>query len=296
MSIDQRLSPGAHSFVTSSGATLTYFVHGTGPRTVVNAAPGWGCASVLYQNSFTFLNDAFTFVHLELRGTRGSSFPKDLSLMSSWHMSEDIEALRVHLGIDVLDGLLGHSNGGAIALWYAIRYATRLRRLVLLDSQLLGPDADAVGAPATDAILADRSERDAVAAYKTYNPAAIDTDEAFGRALDDTLPLYFAKPTRDMQHFKDHIFTNTPQAACGQAQWPAERQHPDQVGQLSEVRASTLVVVGREDFICPVSVSEMLATRMAGAKLVIVEDSGHFPWIEQQERFASIFESFFGVQ
>ncbi|KZV91170.1 alpha/beta-hydrolase [Exidia glandulosa HHB12029] len=296
MSIDQRLSPGAHSLVTPSGATLTYFVHGTGPLTIVNTAPGWGCASVLYQNSFTFLNDAFTFVHLELRGTRGSSFPEDLSLMSSWHMSEDIEALRVHLGIDVLDGLFGHSNGGAIALWYAIRYVTRLRRLVLLDSQLLGPDADAVGAPATDAILADRSERDAVAAYKTYNPAAIDTDEAFGRALDDTLPLYFAKPARDMQHFKDR--TNEVLAPDDHE---CQRTYFGQLTDLVRVlllRGPLGLDARSLGSICEdvIPVSEMLATRIAGGKLAIVDDSGHFPWIEQQERFASIVKSFFREQ
>lgn len=293
---DKRLALGAHSFTTSSGATLTYFVHGKGPRVLVNVAPGWGCASVLYQNSFTFLEQDFTVVHLEVRGTRGSAFPDDLLLMSSWHMSEDIDALRIHLGLDALEGLVGHSNGGGIATWYAIRYPTRLRKLVLVDSQLLGPEADAVREPATKAILRTRSERVAVEAYETYDPGAIATDEDFGRALDDILPLYFAKPERDIDHFKHHVFTNIPQAACAQALFAAERHHGSHVEELSKLVAPTLIIFGRDDFICPIAVGEFLHERVPASTLSIIEDSGHFPWIEQNQAFARIFLPFFGLQ
>ncbi|KZV91169.1 alpha/beta-hydrolase, partial [Exidia glandulosa HHB12029] len=255
MPIDHRLSSGAHSFMTPSGATLTYFVHGKGPRTLVNVAPGWGCASVLYQNSFTFLNDSFTFVHLEPRGTRGSSFPDDLTLMSSWHMSEDIESLRVHLGIAVLDGLIGHSNGGCIVAWYAIRFPQHVRSLVLLDSQLLGPDADSVRIPATNAILDARPEREAVEAFRGgRGPQHIPDDAAFAKAMDACLPLYFARPSRDMPRFKSKLFTNVPQIKCWAAQDRVEGQYSEQDSQLDKIEARTLVVLGREDFICPVPV------------------------------------------
>ncbi|KZV91162.1 alpha/beta-hydrolase [Exidia glandulosa HHB12029] len=131
------LAVGAHAFTTSTNATLTYFVTGTGPLVLVNVAPGWGCASGLYHNSFgQEIYDAFTFVHLEYRGTHGSSFPEDMAQMSSWHMAEDVEHLREHLGLEQVD-VLDHSNGGVIALWYAIRFPTRVRRLVLMCSNLV---------------------------------------------------------------------------------------------------------------------------------------------------------------
>ncbi|KZV86040.1 alpha/beta-hydrolase [Exidia glandulosa HHB12029] len=279
MPIDHRLSSGAHSFMTPSGATLTYFVHGKGPRTLVNVAPGWGCASILYQNSFTFLNDSFTFVHLEPRGTRGSSFPDDLTLMSSWHMSEDIESLRVHLGIAVLDGLIGHSNGGCIVAWYAIRFPQHVRSLVLLDSQLPDP------MQTPEAVEAFRGGR---------GPQHIPDDAAFAKAMDACLPLYFARPSQDMPRFKSKLFTNVPQIKCWAAQDRVEEQYSEQDSQLDKIEARTLVVLGREDFICPIPVSEMLAARIQRSTLAVIEDSGHFPWIERQERFAAAFKSFFG--
>ncbi|EJD36506.1 alpha/beta-hydrolase [Auricularia subglabra TFB-10046 SS5] len=292
---NHRLTPGAHKFTTAHGATLTYFVKGRGPRLLVNVAPGWGCASILYQNSFGFLERDFTIAHLEVRGTRGSSFPHDLAKMSSWHMAEDVEALRHYLGVDALDSVTGHSNGGCIALWYAIRYPRRLRHLVLLDSQLLGPEADAVGGAAMDAILATRPERDAVDALKDYDPAKILSDEQFGEVLNKFLPLYFAQPDRDMPRFQREIFINLPEAKPLRTQAAVEGQHSKQDTQLDNITAKTLIIVGRGDFICPVEVSELIDRRVRSSTLHVVEDSGHFPWIEHQPRVWPIIKSFYGI-
>ncbi|EJD50118.1 alpha/beta-hydrolase [Auricularia subglabra TFB-10046 SS5] len=294
MPVSNRFSPGAHSFITSSGATLTYVVAGQGPRLLVNVAPGWGCGSPLYQNSFTFLQDCFTYLHLEVRGSRGSSFPDEPSHMSSWHMSEDIEALRIYLGLDAFDGLAGHSNGGCIALWYAVRHPTRVLNLVLLDTSVLGPDADAVGKPATKAILDARPDRDVVEAAGRFDIDKYETDEDFGKAMESILPLYVARPERDLARFKE-CMSNLPQIKCAKAHFPAEKAHSDQDGQLNLVRARVLIVVGREDFVCPVPVSELIRQRIAGATLSIVDDSGHLPWIEQPDIFERLLKSFYGL-
>lgn len=60
--------------------------------------------------------------------------------MTSWHLAEDVEHLRQHLGMDQIQRLMGHSGGGTIALWYAIRYPDKVNRLVLLSHQLEGFD------------------------------------------------------------------------------------------------------------------------------------------------------------
>ncbi|KZV91177.1 alpha/beta-hydrolase [Exidia glandulosa HHB12029] len=294
MPSDKRLSLGEHAFTTSTGATLTYFVCGQGPRVLVNIAPGWGCASTMYQNSFQFLEHAFTFVHLETRGTRGSSFPSDLAHMSSWHMVEDVEALRVYLGLDALDGLMGHSNGGCIALWYAIVHPKRVSKLVLLDTEVLGPQADAVAGPATRAILDARPDRDVVEAAQKWNDDAFTSDEEFGIALNFILPLYFAKPERDVERFRREIFTGgPPQHKCIQTQHRADRRYNGQAVRLTEVKARTLIVVGREDFVCPVPVSELIKQRVRNSTLAVFDDSGHLPWVEQTEEFTHVFNAFF---
>ncbi|KZV85733.1 alpha/beta-hydrolase [Exidia glandulosa HHB12029] len=286
-----KLASGAHEFTTPSGAVLSYYVTGHGPHVLVNVAPGWGAASVLYQNTFTFLNDLFTFVHLEVRGTRRSTFPPDLRDMSSWHMAEDVESLREYFGFDTLD-VAGHSNGGCIAQWFAIRYPTRARRLVLLGAQLNG--ASAIAAPATKAILDARPDQDCVRAYRNYDPGSLQTDDEYAAALGSFLPLYVAKPERDFATL-NAAFTNTPQLACSKAQANAESQHLDEIDRIASIKARTLVIVGKEDFICPVPVSKRIAAGIRRSSLSVIGDAGHFTWIEQPQSFRDILATFYSA-
>jgi pimeloyl-ACP methyl ester carboxylesterase len=50
---------------------------------------------------------------------------------------------------------------------------------------------------------------------------------------------------------------------------------------LAAIRCPTLVVAGRHDAIMPVPWLEEMATGIPGAKLAVIEDSGHIPTIEQ---------------
>ena len=57
----------------------------------------------------------------EPRGSGGSARPANDDDMSGADMADDIERLRLHLKLKQID-LLGHSNGGTIALAYVERY------------------------------------------------------------------------------------------------------------------------------------------------------------------------------
>lgn len=285
-----RLTEGPHSFRTLDGATLTYFVNGHGSRLLFNVAPGWGAASVLYQKVWEYLDDDFTVVHLEVRGTRGSTFPDDPSEMSSWHMAEDLESLRMHLGVETLETLAGHSNGATIAMWYAIRYPTHVQRLISIDGQLLG--SGAASWPATQALLDVRTERNSVAAFLNWAPARLETDDEFAASLAAFLPLYLADPARHLATLAS-AFSNTPQVACIKSQFGAESQHADQAAQLGKITAHTLVLVGRSDFITPVPVSKAIADGIKRSELHIFENSGHFPFVEQPTEFASVLKTFY---
>jgi len=50
---------------------------------------------------------------------------------------------------------------------------------------------------------------------------------------------------------------------------------------LASIRCPTLVIAARHDAIMPLALLEELAGAIAGARLAIVEDSGHVPMIEQ---------------
>ncbi|KZV96591.1 alpha/beta-hydrolase [Exidia glandulosa HHB12029] len=202
-------------------------------------------------------------------------------------MAQDVESLRLYLELDTIDHLAGHSNGGCIALWYAIRFPNRVRKLLLLDAQLLGTAH--ISEPAMAAVLDARPEKDkdAVAAFRGWRPLELRTDEEMAESLNAFLPLYLANPERDLAAFKAG-FTNLPQAACITSQYAAEGQHEDQIDHLGEVLAETLIIVGRHDFICPVPVSERIAAGIRNSTLEVLEDCGHMPFIEKKEKFAEI--------
>lgn len=115
--------------------------------------------------------------------------------MSRAVMADDIDALRRKLGLSTID-LFGHSDGGAIALEYAVRHAPQVHKLVLVDTAVHG-DRDPA---ATESILQlwadDPQHRDAVQEKRSgpnWGPGL--TDEALERSLERLLPLYVSDPS-----------------------------------------------------------------------------------------------------
>ena len=58
---------------------------------------------------------------------------------------------------------------------------------------------------------------------------------------------------------------------------------PDNRPVLPTISAPTLVLCGREDRVCPVSIHEELAAAIPEAKLVVIPGAGHFSTIDQPE-------------
>jgi pimeloyl-ACP methyl ester carboxylesterase len=61
---------------------------------------------------------------------------------------------------------------------------------------------------------------------------------------------------------------------------------------LGEIRAPTLICVGRFDPQTPVGCSQELAQGISRARLEIFEYSGHYPFIEERERFKTVISEF----
>jgi proline iminopeptidase len=57
------------------------------------------------------------------------------------------------------------------------------------------------------------------------------------------------------------------------------------VDRLDQIHAPCLVLVGRHDIPTSWQQSERIARRIPGSEVVVLEDSGHFPWLEEPERF-----------
>jgi proline iminopeptidase len=281
------LEPGNHQ-VTLNGIDLHYRISGSGP-TLFLVPPGWGIGSSYLQRAFNFLQDRFRLVFIDTRGSGLSSRPADSAAMSSHDMADDLEALRTHLGLDEIH-ILGHSNSGAIALSYAERYPHRVSKLVVIGSQVLGLSA----AQDTQAFLQARAEdpryKTAVQTVSEMFTGKIDpsvSDAALEDFIAQILPLYFQSPEKNLAVAHQQLAGPIASYAF-RAQNAADRSAKiDQTALLHQIQARALILCGRHDWICPLALSERLQIGIPNSRMVVFEESGHFPWLEEPEKLAT---------
>ena len=61
---------------------------------------------------------------------------------------------------------------------------------------------------------------------------------------------------------------------------------------LNTIGVPTLVLVGRHDFICSPVQAQIIHEGISRSKLVVFENSGHFPWLEEPDLFFATVTSF----
>jgi proline-specific peptidase len=267
------------SFRTQDGRRLTYRREGAGPILVCH--PGGPGFSSRYLVDLDGLADTFTLILLDPRGTGQSD------AASSYATSDyvaDLDALRVHLGLDEID-LLGHSHGGVVAAAYAAEHPIRVRRLIVANSLArVHPDE-------MEAAMQERRDEpwyeDARAALDEEEAGEYENADELAAITQRFWPMYFA-------HYDD-----TARAYLEEAVGP-ERPNPDALrefnagletwdvrGELPLIKSPALVITGERDFITGPACAEEIAWGIAGAELSIVPDCGHFTFVECPERFRS---------
>jgi pimeloyl-ACP methyl ester carboxylesterase len=55
-----------------------------------------------------------------------------------------------------------------------------------------------------------------------------------------------------------------------------------------------LLIEGKYDFICPHFEQQVLETNIVHSRLVVLEQSGHFPFIEEPDKFLAMVSDFVG--
>ncbi|MBB6144233.1 pimeloyl-ACP methyl ester carboxylesterase [Silvibacterium bohemicum] len=276
-----------------NGIDLHYRVAGDGPVLFL-VPPGWGVGSHYLQRGFISLAERHKLIFVDTRASGRSSRPADPSQMRSIDMADDLEALRIHLGFSKVS-VLGHSNSGAIALSYAERFPEHLDKLIVSGSQVLGLSASAD----TQRILQERATDprfeaavQAVSAFFGGQASPPKDDEALGAFIARVLPLYLYQPEKTLSLLQQQLAGPISSYAFN-AQFAADAaDRTDLTQALNQIAAKTLILVGRHDFICPVALSEHLHKRIPPSQLAIFEESGHFPWLEEPEKFFATLNDF----
>jgi len=228
------------------------------------------------------LGDSATLIYYDHRGNgRSARPPLDDVDHGTW--VEDADALRAELGHEQVV-VLGHSYGGFLALRYALAHPERVRGLILVSTAAVMEHWDAVHAN-----LAARQATPAQ--LRAFEDRPFESEHDFVATLGALLPLYFHRPQDDVLAGLAGITTSVEASVAG-GRCMADY---DLRADLARIEAPTLVLGGRHDFIMPpASTAEPLAAGLPHAELVVFEDSGHFPYIEQAAHFGDVVRSWLG--
>ncbi|KAF9517574.1 hypothetical protein BS47DRAFT_1290778 [Hydnum rufescens UP504] len=91
----------------------------------------------LWSSVLPALTTTYTLITFDQRGHGGSSSPRTDSTIP--RLAQDVACILDYLQIKQAHGVIGVSQGGATALSFAVQYPTRLRRLVVCDTQAASP-------------------------------------------------------------------------------------------------------------------------------------------------------------
>jgi pimeloyl-ACP methyl ester carboxylesterase len=275
------------TFFANDGTRLAYHRAGSGAPLI--CLPGGPMQASAYLEDLGGMSAHRGVIRLDLRGTGDSEIPKDRETYRCDRQIDDVEALRVHLGLERID-LLGHSAGGTLALQYATRHPDRIGRLVLVS-----PSPRPVGIEVTDAARREiaelrRGERwfdDAFAAFERIwagdfvgaNWTAI---TPFSHGVWDAERAAFAA--------RETAETNEDAAA---AYYSANALDPDAArAELGGLTAPVLLLTGEYDVGLPPKCAAEFAALFPSARLAVQPRGGHFPWLDDPAWFVPTVAAF----
>jgi proline iminopeptidase len=264
------------------------------PALVVHGGPGSGCSTGMRRSVDP---ERYRVVLFDQRGS-GRSVPHasdpatDMSVNTTWHLIDDMERLREHLGIERWL-LFGGSWGSTLSLAYAERHPERVSEVILVGVTMTRRvDVDwlyrGVGR-----FFPEEWER-----FRAYVPEAEadgDLVGAYARRMEDPDPAARLRTAQEWTAWEDAVisleekgqpgsYSDRPRAALvafvricshyfSHAAWLEEGAILRDAGRLAGIPGA--LIHGRLDLGGPLDTAWLLARAWPDATLHVVSDSGH---------------------
>jgi len=304
-----------------NGTTLHFRVRGANKANpyllILHGGPGvsahmfytWG-ASLEHNVNVVYLDQrgCGQSAHLSITSTAASTDDavKDYTIAN---LVKDIEGVREFLKLDRWF-VLGHAWGAMLGVEYAVSHPERVSGFVVMDGLISQPRSqDSI----IDALQAhyekqressDRTKK-SEANSKLYTiqelrqtPASLGrmnlVSEMAGLLFAD---LYFAHPSnaaaieqamvnacKQYRVPEPDLFAGEPIVALQTTERYASK---DDTSLLKSITSPTMIINGRQDVVIPPVSAQIIKSGIKGSQLVLLDDCGHYPFIEQPARAAS---------
>jgi len=238
---------------------LSYEVHGTGQPLIL--ITGFASAQNVWYVQVRAFSKFYRVVTLDNRGFGKSDKPP--GAYTTRMLAGDTIALMDHLGIQKAH-VLGGSMGGMAAQEIAIEHPERLDKLILSSTSAGGQPLRDVFFSMIEAATPgwNRSRPDLASANLQKFMVAL-ASRSFNGAVYQLLVMPMVKLQASLGRVKVPV-----------GQLEAMLSH-NAVERLHRIQAPTLVLTGSQDRVMPPHSAEELASRIGGAKLVVIEGGTH---------------------
>ncbi len=287
-------------FVDANGVMIYYEEFGNGkPLMIVHGGPG--ATHDYFLPYLLRLARHNRLIFIDERGSGKSGKLEDSTKYTVENMVEDVEAVRVALGLGKMS-LLGHSYGGVLAQAYALKYQKNLTHLILCSTFPSTSQMNEVFKKIKEKMSPELRER--------INK--MEKEGLFGHGLSYERNRY----TNDYmtaawgEGYFPYIYQKHPDPdydpTNGGLAWTLYREmwgsngeyiidgnlkSVEYVDRLHTIKVPTLINCGDHDE-CDPSLSKEMHEKIPGSKLVIFPQSGHMTFVDQPNMFIKAIDDF----
>jgi len=256
-----------------NGINIYYEIHGEGEPLVL--VPGLSGDHTRWYRNLPGLAKEFKVITLDNRGVGLTDKPDEPYSMKLF--AYDIAGLMDMLEVEKAH-LFGVSMGGMISLNFGILHGDRLISLIPGCTRPGGVHsiADAEGGEVLNPALADR----------------LSTEERNRILLPELWTKTFIRDNPELVEEYIIEVSRYPLDPAGYRRQKSATDVHDVYDRLPEITVPTLVIHGAEDRLIPAGNSAIIADRIPGAELVILEELGHGFYAEQPEKVNQILIEF----
>jgi proline iminopeptidase len=254
---------------------------------LVHGGPG-GDHSTL-KARYGYMAQKMQLVYFDQRG-QGRSARGDPARYTLEENVEDMEALRRYLGLGPIVSI-GTSYGGMVVMAHAARYPEAVSHLIVIAAV-----AHSGYVERAKQIVAERGTPEQIALCEDLFAGRLDSAEKMRHYFEVMNSLYALRDDPALSKLGLARVILSPEA-LNRGQGPSGfLRSTDLRPQLGSIRAPTLIIAGRHDWICPPEFSEEIHRLIPGSDLRIFEDSSHSISGDEPQKFADVIAGFLVYQ
>lgn len=276
-------------FKVVNGAKLYYRIIGEGiPVVIVHGGPAMDHSYLLPQ--MARLGEGYRLIFYDQRAMGRSSGQVDSSSMTMDNSVEDLEGIRKAFDLGKMN-LMGHSWGGLVSMFYAVKYPDHLQTLILANTTA----ASSALRDMSFAIMAQQtSKEDSVAQAEIVQTDGFKKREP--KTMERFLRLLFRGSFYDKRYVDSLTLafdsTYSAKSVMQRYLFRDEKLHTYDLHEaLDTIQCPTLIIAGADDRVAP-ETNERIQEHIRGSRYVLLPDCGHFPFVEAPDEFFPVIREF----